>query len=417
MNTFKPAIQVAGLSLEFKLYNRPADMFLELLTHTKRHESFWALQDLSFEIMPGEVVGLIGRNGAGKSTLLKILSGTLSKTAGDVLVNGRVSAILELGSGFHPEYSGRENIYLGGLCVGMTRKELDEKLDWIIDFSELREFIDRPFKTYSTGMQARLTFSTAVAVSPDIFIIDEALAVGDMLFQEKCFRHIRKMASEGSTVFFVSHSLLAVTELCDKAMLLGDGKLIVEGTPREVADAYEVLLARDREKHTAALPAEQKVTSGERPGSPAIIEKIQVLDESGVSTSDLQFREWYTVQVSVHCRETINALSVGYSIQQPSGTAIYKKNTASEDLEIACQSGETLEVRFRFQCTIADGPYLIGGALSRMEDDGDFHVLHLRRGVITILAQGSSKNFAGLVDLQAKIDWSTKSADSERIKP
>jgi len=237
------SIRAEGLAKAYKVYGQPADLLREFVTGRPHHDLLHALSDVSFTVGRGEVVGVIGPNGAGKSTLLKIVAGTLTPSAGVLDVRGKVSAILELGTGFHPDCTGRENIDLGGMCLGMTRAQLEAKRDWIIDFAELGPAIDKPFKTYSSGMQARLTFATAISVEPEILIIDEALAAGDAYFVVKCGRRIREICASGATVLLVSHSSYQVASLCHRAIWIESGRI------REIGDAIDVCRRYDYAVH------------------------------------------------------------------------------------------------------------------------------------------------------------------------
>jgi lipopolysaccharide transport system ATP-binding protein len=249
-----PAIRAVSLGKVFRVWRHPSDMLKEALTGRRRHSEFEALRDVSFDVPRGSVVGIMGRNGAGKSTLLRIIAGTLDATSGGVSIAGRISAILELGTGFHPEYSGRENVFLGGLCLGLTRGEIASRLDEIVAFAELEEFIDQPFRTYSSGMQARLTFAVATAVDPDILIIDEALAVGDARFQLKSFDRVRQFRRQGKSILLVSHDINQVVSICDHAILLERGCIFAQGAPGLVGNIYHELLFGPRAAETKPRP-------------------------------------------------------------------------------------------------------------------------------------------------------------------
>ena len=394
------AVKIEHLSKIFKIYNKPSDMFREIITGKSRHSEFWALRDISFDVKRGEVIGIIGRNGAGKSTLLKILTGTLDKTSGDVEVNGKISSILELGTGFHPEYTGRENIYMSGMCLGMSRQEIDGKVDTIIDFSELREVIDQPFKTYSSGMQARLTFATAVSVEPEVFIIDEALSVGDVLFQEKCFRKIREIASSGATILFVTHSYPLIYDLCSRAILLNRGKIVVNDLPKKVGYAYEKLIAEERSGKPVALSCGQ---SDNLPSSlQAKILDGMIVNKEGVEVNTLYYGEKYFIKIRCLCIKNCPSLSIGLIIQKPNGYVVYSTSSLFFKTEISGKANEIIEISFSFTCFFASGQYLLASGVSLMKDETNYEVLHILResSVFTVI---SNVLFGGDIDLKSQI--------------
>lgn len=393
-------IKVSDLSKMFKVYATPLDLLREVFQRRPLHQESWALRGLSFEVAKGEVVGVIGRNGAGKSTLLKILAGTLDKTAGQAEVQGRVSAILELGTGFHSEYTGRQNIFMGGMCLGMTRREIEGKLDSIIAFSELEAVIDQPFKTYSTGMQARLTFATAISVDPDILIVDEALAVGDALFVEKCYSRIREIVQQGTTVFFVTHSLQTIYELCTSALLLHQGRLMIKDSPAKVGQAYEKILLQERaESYQGVADAGGKkfVLKQE-----AFVESVALYDEAFRGAGEMENGKDYFVRVRCRTLVDLEQASIGFRIVKPSGSTLYGVSTFYLGQMIRLKAGETVEVDFKIPCCFAPGQYLLKGGIAKVLDQENFVVLDLYHENEPFHVAGKNL-FQGDVDLKAAV--------------
>ncbi len=414
------AIRARDLSKMFKIYTRPADMLKEMVTGKIRHREFWALRDISFDLYRGEIIGFIGRNGAGKSTLLKVLTGTLETTSGEVEINGRISSILELGTGFNGEYTGRENIVMGGLCLGMSRDEVMSKMDWIIEFSELEEFIDQPFKTYSSGMQARLTFSTAVCIEPDILIVDEALSVGDIRFGVKCFDEIRKLKDARKTILFVSHDLNSVNTFCDRAFLMEGGRIISSGEPKEVCRLYYQLMfgqeasekqegAQELQPKATEAAADERTLIEEVGGSRGIQEEerlelsellamekntrepsnanrcgdgrirlidFAIKDKHGQRVTAVESGETYTVSFRGVFRSDMECYSVGFLIRDRRGTLVF--GSGSNTLKVrmpAGKKGEFVVCDFDIINHLAVGTYLVSYGFA----ESDSAMLDLRQ--------------------------------------
>ncbi len=404
------AIVVSGLCKRFALYANPADMLWELLRRQKRHEEYHALTDLSFRVGHGEAVGIVGRNGAGKSTLLKILTGTLEQSSGTMTINGKISAILELGTGFHPEYSGRDNILMGGLCLGMTKDTMQKKLDWVIDFSELGRVIDRPFKTYSTGMQARLAFSTAVSIEPDILIVDEALSVGDAKFQRKCYQHMEQLRGQGRTILFVSHDPRPITGFCDRAILLDQGRLVADGDPRTVMNQYNKLLfdgdiSKQPETQAAGVdgsppalsldgrfsPSSSELRAGDRK---AEVYDVALVDRNGRRASRVETGEACRVMYWVRVHEPIDTIGFGFRFTTVQGADVYGTSTAMQQAVVPTHDpGSVYQVSFDFTMWLAPGRYFltVGAARNSLEmydrraDVLDFEVAGAFTGYTTSL--------------------------------
>lgn len=397
------AISVRNVSKCFKRYARPVDRLKEILLPGKtRADEFWALQDINLEVPKGQTLGIIGRNGCGKSTLLQIIAGTLTPTTGEVEVNGRVSALLELGSGFNPEFTGRQNVFFNGRLLGLSQKEIEDKFDEIASFADIGDFIDQPVKTYSSGMFVRLAFAVSVNVSPEVLIVDEALAVGDVVFQHRCMRRMRALMDSGVTTLFVSHDSGAIKTLCNSAVMLHQGKIYSSGLPNAVIIDYMKLITDEElglvqveldnqvdiqgnndtnQENNSSFNSAEKQNSSEvleqdnlskqqlqneiqprRRGScKAIIEKLKLLNDSSAYNNEnliFGFNEQVTLVADVKVYEQLESCIVGFFVCDKNGNEIIGSNTFEENIQIGnLAPGDRLQVQFKFNLPLRTGSY------------------------------------------------------------
>lgn len=360
------SIVVSNLGKAYKEYPGRWSRLVEWLAPNSppRHQLKWVLKDISFSVNPGEAVGVIGINGAGKSTLLKIITGTTQPTCGSISVVGRVAAMLELGMGFHPDFTGRQNVFMAGQLLGISINDLNRLMPEIESFAEIGSYIDQPVRVYSSGMQVRLAFSVATAVRPDILIVDEALSVGDDYFQHKSFDRIRKFKSQGSTLLIVSHDKQAIQSICDRAILLNDGKVVFEGFPEVVMDHYNAMIA-DKE----GVNIRQKMLSDGRnqtvSGSGEVtISDVGIFDLNGVPLEVIGVGEEVCLKVSLSVNERVSSLVLGYMIKDRLGQPLFGTNTFHLGKELLdVEAGSKPEFSFRFKANIGEGSYSIAVAV------------------------------------------------------
>lgn len=465
MSSDECSIKVDGLGKRYEIYASPRDRLKQFIippmqrglnmqpsTYFKEH---WALRDISFEIKKGESFGIVGRNGSGKSTLLQLITGTLSPTVGSVTTRGRVAALLELGSGFNPDFTGRENVYLNAMLLGMSREEVNERFDKIAAFADIGEYLDQPVKTYSSGMLVRLAFAVQVQIDPDILIVDEALAVGDALFQKRCFSRIEKLLADGVTLLFVSHDQESVRTLTHRAILLKGGKEIIQGASSQILLAYRKLLHEEESAYFASLiPEQEEEVAVAEPEPEAAPEQEQPVEPAEVSAPPLTGRSdnisfgdggiqiasvktfdgndepcavFYPgdqIRIRVTCRSTIKSdrINVSIRLRNREGIKIYSWGTLNQDMQILSgardgdlfwkreiKRGEEFDVWLNCDSILGPNLYEIQAAVS-FEETPDYmgqRILHWKdeAAFFQTLMRQDEYFFGGLSDLRMEATW------------
>jgi len=408
-------IKVEGISKKFKLYRSPADRLKEIFFRKQYHKDFVALDNISFEIGAGQTLGIIGQNGAGKSTLLKILSGIVIPDSGTIQVDGKVTGLLELGTGFNFEMTGLENIYMNGTLIGMTKDEIDRKKQTIIDFSELGEFIHEPIKTYSSGMVMRLAFSIAIHADPKCFLVDEALAVGDVYFQQKCMRKIQEFRSGGGSIVFVSHDMNAVKTLCDTAILLDHGLAIDSGDPKDVVDFYQNMVLK--KSHQGDVPVQVQVKN---------VQKEQKKNNSGISTGEIElisFRIFNEIGDPITFIESESIIRIiyevkafkdldephyGLMIRNNLGLSVFETNTYCMNMKPEKLSkGQVVKVEWEMEFPLYPGSYSFSvGAGNRGFNIGSFkeYLLLIHDiDVINVFSKQNRITYSGIFNINPRV--------------
>lgn len=425
------AISVNNISKMYKLYDNPMDRLKESLglSRQKKYKEHYALRDVSFDVHKGETVGIIGTNGSGKSTILKIITGVLNATEGNVTVNGRISALLELGAGFNMEYSGIENVYLNGTMIGFSRDEIDAKLQDILDFADIGDFVYQPVKTYSSGMFVRLAFAVAINIEPEILIVDEALSVGDVFFQAKCYKKFEEFKKMGKTILFVSHDLGSINQYCDRVILLNKGIILAEGSPREMIDLYKKLLVdqisgneksqnmSDKEyfeKTNLQFRHDKIIWKNSMLISPDVQnygnKKAEIIDfgvfdaENQISNTIYKMQD-FTIAMKVQFHEEIRNPIFAFSIKDIKGNELAGTNTVIEKIDTGIvRTGETVQIEFSQTMRLQGGQYLL--QLGCTGYVGDDFVVYNRLYDSCCIQVVSSKTTVGYFDMDTTVKYS-----------
>jgi ABC-type polysaccharide/polyol phosphate transport system ATPase subunit len=397
------AVLVQNVSKVFHLYRRPSDRVLEVLPFFSRraHSDFWALRDVSLRVEPGEILGIVGPNGSGKSTLLQIVSGILRPTTGRIATQGRIAALLELGAGFNPEFTGRENVCMNGEIMGLSRADVERAFPRIAAFADIGEFIERPVKEYSSGMYVRLAFATAIHVDPEILIVDEALAVGDAIFANRCIQKFEELRERKVTILFVSHDLGLVKRLAHRAVLMLNGRIEGEGSPRDVVNRY-VGMVVERQKRPAEGDGKNELGGSFRHGDGASrIVRVELINPQGQACTTVLTGDPVRVRVAARFLKKVADPIVGILIRNRLGIDIFGTNTRLERKELGeFQAGEEIEVEFGFSCDLAQHEYTItaatqhwdGASQDWLDDVLSFRVM-------------DPKGASGVASLRTTLEW------------
>ena len=407
------AIQVKHLDKMYKLYNKPSDRLKEALGFKVPVREHYALRDVSFEVRRGETVGIIGTNGSGKSTILKIITGVLNPTGGEVTVDGRISALLELGAGFNMEYTGIENVYLNGTMMGFSKEEIDSRLQDILDFADIGDFVHQPVKAYSSGMFVRLAFAVAINIDPEILIVDEALSVGDVFFQAKCYRKFEEFKKMGRTILFVSHDLSSIARYCDRVVLLNKGVKLEEGSPKQMVDMYkQLLVGQDPTKQQVQEEKPKESWSEEFQVNPNMLEygsklaeitDFAVIDDKGRSTNTIEKGSSFQIRMKVVFHEAIQEPIMAYTFKDIKGTEITGTNTMFEKMHIEnSDEGDTCTVTFTQKMFLQGGEYLLAFGCTGYKD-GEFTVFHRLYDACNITVV-SEQNTVGFYDMDSQVE-------------
>ena len=407
------AIQVKHLDKMYKLYNKPSDRLRETLGFKVPVREHYALRDVNFQVERGETVGIIGTNGSGKSTILKIITGVLNPTAGEVKVDGRISALLELGAGFNMEYTGIENVYLNGTMMGFSKEEVDARLQDILDFADIGDFVYQPVKSYSSGMFVRLAFAVAINIDPEILIVDEALSVGDVFFQAKCYRKFEEFKKMGKTILFVSHDLSSISRYCDRVILLNKGVKLEEGSPKQMVDMYKQLLVGQDPAKAEEKKEEQKESwSQQFQVNPNMLEygtklaesvDFAVLDDKDRCTNTIEKSSSFRIRMKVVFHQDIQEPIIAYTFKDIKGTEITGTNTLFEKKSVEhSQAGDSCTVTFEQEMFLQGGEYLLSFGCTGYKD-GEFTVFHRLYDACNITVV-SNKNTVGFYDMNSKVE-------------